>query len=409
MPAKAKERLDVLMVDRGLAPSRERARALIIAGHVTVDGQVVPNPLPAQCTYAVAAQDIFGRFTPWQTAPYESKDELPQAPAILSVQLDLAGALTVDFSWDWSDRSPEFMELAGFFEDDPTNQLLSTKLEFGGQAKPKTGSFQVVPLLDVIEVTDAGPREKRASVAAFGAAQDRNPDEPDVRFYRLTATVPLTFGGKPKRTCQVHTRGQCHAHHVVGVAQRPIPHPDLKVSDFGLLSSATVFDPVPPPPPTVPEAPQWASLPDVARVSRTVLSWKTSSGVKGYALYEATETTLLAALGLPGPDTSRPFTDRLAVLRAANLPALRSVFRRVQEALIPPAAPNTTFEVALPRGSSVMHFYAVTAMSPNQQESDWPPNSKQFIAVAAPRLAVPSAPAMDAEPDTDNSVTYKGL
>jgi 23S rRNA (cytidine1920-2'-O)/16S rRNA (cytidine1409-2'-O)-methyltransferase len=36
-----KARLDVVMVERALAPSRERARALILAGHVTVDGQVV--------------------------------------------------------------------------------------------------------------------------------------------------------------------------------------------------------------------------------------------------------------------------------------------------------------------------------------------------------------------------------
>ena len=35
----AKTRLDVALVDRGLAPSRERARALILAGQVTVDGQ----------------------------------------------------------------------------------------------------------------------------------------------------------------------------------------------------------------------------------------------------------------------------------------------------------------------------------------------------------------------------------
>jgi 23S rRNA (cytidine1920-2'-O)/16S rRNA (cytidine1409-2'-O)-methyltransferase len=36
-----KERLDVLLVERELAPSRERARALIIAGKVTVDSHVV--------------------------------------------------------------------------------------------------------------------------------------------------------------------------------------------------------------------------------------------------------------------------------------------------------------------------------------------------------------------------------
>jgi 23S rRNA (cytidine1920-2'-O)/16S rRNA (cytidine1409-2'-O)-methyltransferase len=39
--AKSKERLDLVLVSRGLAPSRERARALILAGQVTVDGQPV--------------------------------------------------------------------------------------------------------------------------------------------------------------------------------------------------------------------------------------------------------------------------------------------------------------------------------------------------------------------------------
>jgi 23S rRNA (cytidine1920-2'-O)/16S rRNA (cytidine1409-2'-O)-methyltransferase len=34
-------RLDLVLVDRGLAPSRERARAVILAGQVTVDGHVV--------------------------------------------------------------------------------------------------------------------------------------------------------------------------------------------------------------------------------------------------------------------------------------------------------------------------------------------------------------------------------
>jgi 23S rRNA (cytidine1920-2'-O)/16S rRNA (cytidine1409-2'-O)-methyltransferase len=36
-----KKRLDVIVVERGFVPSRERARALILAGHVRVDGQVV--------------------------------------------------------------------------------------------------------------------------------------------------------------------------------------------------------------------------------------------------------------------------------------------------------------------------------------------------------------------------------
>jgi 23S rRNA (cytidine1920-2'-O)/16S rRNA (cytidine1409-2'-O)-methyltransferase len=41
MAATKKERLDQLLVKRGLAPSRERARALIMAGVVTVGGRVI--------------------------------------------------------------------------------------------------------------------------------------------------------------------------------------------------------------------------------------------------------------------------------------------------------------------------------------------------------------------------------
>src|SRR5689334_1170664 len=36
-----KIRLDVLLVERGLVPSRERARAMILAGQVRVNGQVI--------------------------------------------------------------------------------------------------------------------------------------------------------------------------------------------------------------------------------------------------------------------------------------------------------------------------------------------------------------------------------
>ncbi|HET7874363.1 MAG TPA: S4 domain-containing protein, partial [Methylomirabilota bacterium] len=39
--AKTRERLDVLMVSRGLSPSREQAARLILAGTVLVDGQRV--------------------------------------------------------------------------------------------------------------------------------------------------------------------------------------------------------------------------------------------------------------------------------------------------------------------------------------------------------------------------------
>jgi 23S rRNA (cytidine1920-2'-O)/16S rRNA (cytidine1409-2'-O)-methyltransferase len=48
-------RLDVLVVARGLAPSRERAQALIIAGHVTVDGQPITKAGAAVASGAAIA------------------------------------------------------------------------------------------------------------------------------------------------------------------------------------------------------------------------------------------------------------------------------------------------------------------------------------------------------------------
>jgi len=43
-PKTAKTRLDVLLVERGLAPSRERAQAMLLAGNVRVNGKPMDKP-----------------------------------------------------------------------------------------------------------------------------------------------------------------------------------------------------------------------------------------------------------------------------------------------------------------------------------------------------------------------------
>jgi hypothetical protein len=357
------------------------AEPVLFADHrpraTTFDSEHLGDPIAEDHTYAVAAQDAFGRWSNWATVPYSDADEPPHAPSILGATLQPDGALTVDFGWDWSDRSPEFMELLVSWEDEPATILLDTRMQFGGAAAPPGGGPGVVPLTPDLQPADA-----------WGSDQDHDPGEPATRFYRLETTLSLDFAGRPRRVVQIQGRGQCHLHERV--------FPTFNVSPLGRPYAREVYDPFRPGPPPVPETPQWATVRDASGVSRALLTWTAVPRATGYVVYEASETTLLAAFDLPGPDTNEAFTSRLAVLRAAALPSRRAEFRRVQAGVIS----TTSFEVTLPRGSSVMHLYAVTALSANNQESEWPASSAGFIAVAAARIRVPRTPVLEATVDT---------
>ena len=64
--SRTKARLDTVLVDRGLVPSRERARALVLAGRVSVEGRTVSKagayvPLNAQVALAEPDHPYVGR------------------------------------------------------------------------------------------------------------------------------------------------------------------------------------------------------------------------------------------------------------------------------------------------------------------------------------------------------------
>ncbi|MGH2486458.1 MAG: TlyA family RNA methyltransferase [Ktedonobacterales bacterium] len=87
----ARERLDVLVVERGLAPSRERARALIMAGDVRVDGQAATKAgmlVPITATTALAG--------PAAELRYVSRGGLKLEAALDAFALDPAGRVCLD-------------------------------------------------------------------------------------------------------------------------------------------------------------------------------------------------------------------------------------------------------------------------------------------------------------------------
>jgi 23S rRNA (cytidine1920-2'-O)/16S rRNA (cytidine1409-2'-O)-methyltransferase len=87
--ALTKVRLDQLVVDRGLAPSRERARALILAAQVTVDGQVV-----SKAGAQVAGDADVVLIAP--DHPYVGRGGLKLAHALDTFGIDVAGREALD-------------------------------------------------------------------------------------------------------------------------------------------------------------------------------------------------------------------------------------------------------------------------------------------------------------------------
>lgn len=83
-----KERLDLLLVELGLAESRQRAQRLIMAGQVLVDGQVVDKP-----GTRVAAE---GPVEVTRGLPYVSRGGLKLAAALDAFDLSVAGWVAAD-------------------------------------------------------------------------------------------------------------------------------------------------------------------------------------------------------------------------------------------------------------------------------------------------------------------------
>jgi 23S rRNA (cytidine1920-2'-O)/16S rRNA (cytidine1409-2'-O)-methyltransferase len=86
---KTKVRLDLLVVGRGLAPTRERAQALIVAGHVAVDGAVVSKP-----GTAVAATARVELIAP--DHPYVSRGGVKLAHALDAFGIPVSGRRALD-------------------------------------------------------------------------------------------------------------------------------------------------------------------------------------------------------------------------------------------------------------------------------------------------------------------------
>ena len=85
----ARVRLDQLLLDRKIAPSRERARALVIAGHVTVDGKLVTKA-------GTSVDDSADLALTTPDHPYVGRGGLKLAHALDTFQIPVSGREALD-------------------------------------------------------------------------------------------------------------------------------------------------------------------------------------------------------------------------------------------------------------------------------------------------------------------------
>jgi len=86
---KSYTRLDILLVDRGMTTSRERAQALILAAKVLVDGRSITKAgqkVPSDSDVRLTGEDI----------PYVSRGGIKLQHAIATFQIDVDGLVAMD-------------------------------------------------------------------------------------------------------------------------------------------------------------------------------------------------------------------------------------------------------------------------------------------------------------------------
>lgn len=333
----------------------------------------VPEALPGDppiFTYSVTTHDWFGRWSPWVSTDHARVSVGPQIPALHRIQLFVEDtqlptrnvSAAIEFTWDWSYRSPGKIYLRILVHAEGTNppDVPGSVLIVGG---PTVSDL-------ILDFSSASKDLPPPGVEAITDEARGN-----LRKYRIEATgIQIDFGTNSKIRVTARARAE----------ERIAP---ARLGAWSLDVHAVVASPIPPPPPFVPSAMLWASLPDPRGLSRTTLAWTGTAPM--YAVYLADETALLRELNKPSPDLEISAADRLPALRSIDIARARRAFRRIADRV-----PTNSLEITLPRGSRLIHFYGVVPISSTGVEGSLPASANSYFAVATPVVKTPEAPEL---------------
>lgn len=341
-------------------------------GRVRFTESAVPERFPGEgagAAFAVAAQDWFGRWGPWSSAEHTRIVVPPQRPVMRRITIDQDGpipAAIVEFTWDWADRTPEFVavRVQVFIEDEDPPAVDGSVLSPGGPVVPDR----------VLSFSGASMDSPPTSVTEI--IEER---EGTLRTYSCTIPgLALPFAAHPRLRIQARARAT----------------EDIRPGIYSERSApvgTSVHSPLLPAAPVTAAPMKWTSLPDAAGVCRAVLSWSGSGPT--YTVYIADESAIARELGLPSPDLDVPAAERLAALRGLDFGLARRAFRRLTERLAEPR-----LEVSLAKGTQLIHFYGITTVSDTEIERPLPADANQYVAVAPPVRLEPASPLLTARP-----------
>ncbi|HKO19014.1 MAG TPA: hypothetical protein VJU82_09015, partial [Acidobacteriaceae bacterium] len=326
-------------------------------------------------SYAVAAQDWFGIWSDWAETTAGIPAEPVSYASVSDAQWQITdksssphpAILTVFFSWDWTTRTAQEVDLLIALQTlpDPTAPLPAVppppgvQYSLGGAYANITFTFGTDP---TVPPSVPGGAAYTVEIVPFTppTPPDGTPPPPmpsNINVVQYKATIPgfsLNFGTADEAAAFIYARSKERVSSSWTTTAKP--------------RVARLKSPTPPPVPTV-DTIVWATLQDAQGVSRVHLRWNSNGAPPSasFHIYEATETGLLDVAGMPPADLTKPYAERLAALRTLDMAKCRKTFRK----LTVPVAPytSTDVEVTLPRGGRIIYAYVVASVSANNVES----------------------------------------
>jgi len=146
----------------------------------------------------------------------------------------------------------------------------------------------------------------------------------------------------------------------------------------------------------VPQIHWAAALPDASGTARGRITFPAATAAAGYVVYEARESAIRTAAGLPASTEGDLEARAAEVLLAAETPVALDTFTRVNTALLP----SPEAEVELPGTSTALFVFKISAMSAEQVESAL----SSAVMVAVPQRITPGTPRLRARPKAGGGV-----